>query len=183
LGTLATIKAGTEPGTYTSSETIADSGKDIYKEQILVQGGGIRHPKTDVTEVYKSTASGTRYYVVPVSFNTSGVTKLTVTAGGIGTTFNNATLRIYLVGVKGNVRNSMCLNWYNGFLVACQSATGGAIPVADVETPSNNSWAISTDPSADNGGFPIDNTSGYKYYLVVEMLEGFTGKLTSLKLA
>lgn len=160
--------------TYDKTKGLLEDG---YTSQLLVQGGGLRHPKQDKTTTYKD-ATGWRSYVVPVTFKTTGVTALTITATGLSS-FDNTKLRMYLVGRKSDgTGNAQCLTWSQSDSAACVTATG-AIGVATGTPNSSNAWTVAMDPSAVTG-FPLNNTSGYTYYLVVEMADTCTTKITGI---
>lgn len=174
LADYATLKEAGTTATYDKSKHLVT--ETDYQTQLLVQGGKLRHPKTDATGTYTTTATGTRSYVVPVTFSEK-VVKLKITAGGLGSSFNNSTMRIYIVNDNAGTIKAQCLNWYNGDNTNC-STKHGATAIATDQAPSSDAWNCEANPSI----FALEPGSS-KYYLVVEMDETCTTKLSSLKVS
>lgn len=174
---LAAVSDKTFPASHATYASATSLLEGEYAKQLLVQGTSLRYPTTDVTGTYAS-ATGWRSYAVPVSFG-DGKTIFTVTTTGSGTWANDK-IRLFIVGVKDGVAKAQCLSWAKGDSAACLSTTG-AIGVSTGTATSSGSWSVATDPGGN--GFPISNTDGYTYYIVVQMNEECKVKLTSLKFA
>ena len=140
--------------------TAYDSTKSLitdYKDQLLVQDGKLRYPNSDTTTRY-SGATETRYYVRPIKFGGSGqIKKISVKVKDL-TSFNNGSMRLYLVK-KGEAK-AQVLNWFK--TATCSYGQ----PISTVETPdSSNTWIC----EIHNDTFTLFGGVADTYYLVVEM--------------
>lgn len=180
LETLATVQAGTKatfsPTAYSSAALLTADG---YTEQALVQGGSLKYPTSDVTGTYTS-ASGSKFYVLPITFDSSATqySYLNVTVSGWGSSYNNGNVRMYLVCHKNDGTSAtQCLNWFKN----ASGCPNGATPCADTNAPASGSWKCEINGAVFqlNGSSATDAKAG-KYYLVVEMVNKNTtvGQIT-----
>ena len=139
LETLATVQAGTKatfsPTAYSSDALLTSDG---YTEQALVQGGKLKYPTGDVTGTYTS-ASGSKFYVLPIAFDGSATQyfKMNVTVSGWSTSYNNGNVRLYLVCHKNDgTTATQCLNWFKN----ASGCPNGATPCAENSTLSGGTW-------------------------------------------
>lgn len=153
------------------SVSVFDSTRSLatdYDTQLLVQGGKLKYPNSDITGTYTG-LTGTRYYVRPVAFaGADQINTITVNvADGMATEFNNGVVRLYLA--KKGVADAMVLNWYK----KAECAVGK--PIADTTAATEGTWAC----TVDNDVFQINGGVADTYYLVVEMLgEAEIGAIT-----
>lgn len=180
LETLETVQAGTKatftPKAYSSDALLTADG---YTEQALVQGGSLKYPTSDVTDTYTS-ASGSKFYVLPIAFDSSATqySYLNVTVSGWGSSYNNGNVRMYLVCHKNDGTSAtQCLNWFKN----ASGCPNGATPCADTNAPASGSWKCEINGAVFqlNGSSATDAKAG-KYYLVVEMVNKNTtvGQIT-----
>lgn len=180
LETLATVQAGTKttftPKAYSSDALLTSEG---YTEQALVQGGSLKYPTGDVTGTYTS-ASGSKFYVLPIAFDSSATQYFTmnVTVSGWSTSYNNGNVRLYLVCHKNDGTSAtQCLNWYKN----AAGCPNGATACAENSSLSGGTWPCTIQNAVFqvNGSSATDAKAG-KYYLVVEMLNKNTtvGQIT-----
>lgn len=180
LETLETVQAGTKatfsPTAYSSDVLLTADG---YTKQALVQGGSLKYPTSDVTGTYTS-ASGSKFYVLPIAFDSSATqySYLNVTVSGWGSSYNNENVRMYLVCHKNDGTSAtQCLNWFKN----ASGCPNGATPCAENSTLSGGSWRCEINGAVFqlNGSAATDAKAG-KYYLVVEMVNKNTevGQIT-----
>lgn len=180
LETLETVQAGTKatfsPTAYDSAALLTSDG---YTKQALVQGGSLKYPTGDTTGTYTS-ASGSKFYVLPIAFDSSATqySYLNVTVSGWSSSYNNGNVRMYLVCHKNDGTSAtQCLNWFKN----ASGCPNGATPCADTNAPASGSWKCEINGAVFqlNGSAATDAKAG-KYYLVVEMLNKTTtvGQIT-----
>jgi hypothetical protein len=184
LETLATVQAGTKatftPKAYSSAALLTSDG---YTEQALVQGGSLKYPTGDATGTYTETnytVSGSKFYVLPIAFDSSATqySYLNVTVSGWTSSYNNGNVRMYLVCHKNDGTSAtQCLNWFKN----ASGCPNGATPCADTNAPASGSWKCEINGAVFqlNGSSATDAKAG-KYYLVVEMVNKNTtvGQIT-----
>lgn len=169
--TLDEIKGADAVDTYDSSKSLATD----YTTQLLVQGGKLKYPNSDVTGTYEN-CTGTRYYVRPLVFGGKAqIAKIAVSvSSGMDSNFNNENTRLYLA--KKGESNVHVLNYFSEL-----STQPYGIGAADSATPSSGEWSCTI--NAQGAGWSLygsEHDSAGDYYLVVEMTEaaGAIGSIT-----
>ena len=135
-----------------------------YANQLLVQGGRLKHPSDDVTRTYDSSLTGVRYYVRPIKL-TSATNASSISALTVKVTASNgqAYYDSFPTGIK--------------ILLGC----GGKSPLVqlDAETytgingnangkPSSGQWTCKINNGVWSGGIVPDSEN---YYLIIAMDE------------
>ena len=154
--------------TYDKTQSLTSTA---YANQLLVQGGRLKHPSDDVTSTYASSLTGVRYYVRPIKLTSAGgsasITKLTVKVTGTGDTDTYA--KSFPTGIK--------------ILLGC----GGKTPLVQLDAQKNTgingnaagtptwnstnkvgSWTCNIDNGVWSGGI-VPNSENY--YLIIAMDE------------
>jgi hypothetical protein len=155
--------------TYDNKQSLTTNTN--YTNQLLVQGGRLKHPSDDVTKTYASDLTGVRYYVRPIKLTSAGgsssITKLTVKVTGTANT--DAYAQSFPAGIK--------------ILLGC----GGKTPLVQLDAQKNtgiNGNAAGT-PTWDNtnkvGSWTCDIATAVwsggivpgseNYYLIIAMNE------------
>ena len=133
-----------------------------YSNQLLVQGGRLKHPSDDVTGTYANSLTGVRYYVRPIKLTSasgsSSITKLTVT---VSASNGQAYYNSFPTGIK--------------ILLGC----GGKAPLVQLDaqtntgingnasgTPSNGQWTCNINNGVWSGGIVPGSEN---YYLIIAM--------------
>lgn len=146
---------------YVNTESLTSTA---YANQLLVQGGRLKHPSDDVTGTYASSLTGVRYYVRPIKFtsstNASSIAKLTVK---VTASNGQAYYNTFPTGIK--------------ILLGC----GGKAPLVqlDAETntgingnasgkPSSGTWTCNINNGVWSGGIVPGSEN---YYLIIAMDE------------
>lgn len=147
--------------TYDKTQLLTSTA---YANQLLVQGGRLKHPSDDVTKTYASSLTGVRYYVRPIKF-TSATNASSISALTVKVTASNgqAYYNTFPTGIK--------------ILLGC----GGKTPLVqlDAETntgingnasgkPSNGQWTCKINNGVWSGGIVPGSEN---YYLIIAMDE------------
>ena len=134
---------------YESSKSL--SSETDYTNQLMIQGGCLKHPKSDTTGTYTS-VTNTRYYVRKVNFDgdtSKQIDTLTITWNNVGSSFPSG-VRMYLAkNTTDGVQELTALT--NQGVNGC--ATG---------KPTNSSWKVQ--PKGIWNVF-----GGTDYYLIISM--------------
>lgn len=154
--------------TYDKTQLLTSTA---YANQLLVQGGRLKHPSDDVTKTYASSLTGVRYYVRPIKLTSAGgsasITKLTVKVTGTSNTDTYA--QSFPTGIK--------------ILLGC----GGKTPLVQLDAQKNTgingnaagtptwnstnkvgSWTCNIDNGVWSGGIVPGSEN---YYLIIAMDE------------
>lgn len=156
------------PSLDITTKTVYDKTQSLtstaYENQLLVQGGRLKHPSDDVTGTYATSLTGVRYYVRPIKL-TSATNKASITALTVKVTAssNQAYYNSFPTGIK--------------ILLGC----GGKSPLVqlDAETntgingnadgkPSSGQWTCSINNGVWSGGIVPGSEN---YYLIIAMDE------------
>ena len=170
--TLMTNKAVPAIDSYSNTALLSTTA---YSNQLMVQDNYLAQPKYDLTQTYTS-LTGRRAFVVPFSANTAK-TQFTVKATGLGSSFNNGEVRIFIV-CKNNsgVWGSQCLNAYGATENTSFKQTYNANAIATDSKPTSDSWSV----ALSTGTFSFANEGNY--WLVVDMEDTCDTKLTSIEI-
>ena len=159
----------TSTATYDKSVSLVDGGD--YAQQLLIQGGELKHPggaSMDVTGTYKSAnCTGTRYWTKLIKTGTSGDAKTTYTI--TGTNLNGSGVKIWAV----------CAN-------TDATATAGAKSLLINALGSAGGFAKSvsaTSLSVEIPGGQMTCKQNSCFYLVVQLPAGSTVKLGAITVA
>ena len=146
--------------TYDKTQSLAST----YTNQLLVQGGRLKHPSDDVTRTYASSLTGVRYYVRPIKL-TSATNKASISNLTVKVTASNgqAYYNSFPTGIK--------------ILLGC----GGKTPLVQLDAqtntgingnadgvPSSGQWTCSINNGVWNGGIVPGSDN---YYLIIAMDE------------
>lgn len=121
-----------------------------YNNQLMIQGGKLKYPKSDITQEYKD-LSGTRYYVRAIQFAGTGriYTFNIKFSSGLGNTFPTG-IRMYLAKDQESELQE---------LTAAQNQGLNGCSVSD--NPSNGAWTVAPDRKFEVRG-------GTTYYFIIE---------------
>lgn len=121
-----------------------------YNKQLMIQGGKIKYPKSDITEEYQD-LSGTRYYVRAIQFpGTDQIFTFKINFNsGLGNTFPSG-IRMYLAKDQQTELQELTAAKNKG-LNGCSKS----------DAPSNGTWTV-----APEGKFDV--MGGETYYFIIE---------------
>ena len=146
---------------YVETESLTSTD---YANQLLVQGGRLKHPSDDVTGTYANSLTGVRYYVRPIKLSSaSGATSITKLTVKVTASSGQAYYNSFPSGIK--------------ILMGC----GGKSPLVqlDAETntgingnaagkPSSGQWTCNINTGVWSGGIVPGSDN---YYLIIAMTE------------
>ena len=159
----------TSTSTYEKATSLIDSG--TYNQQLLVQGGQLKHPGgsgCDVTGTYTSAnCTGTRYWTKLIKTGTSGDAKTTYKITGSG--FTGSGVKIW--AVCANTDATATAGAKSLLINALGSAGGFAKSVSD------------TSLSVEIPGGQMTCKQNSCFYLVVQLPAGSTVKLGAITVA